>query len=59
MSHNKINIKEFVEKMSDEELQKIISVTVTEDIECGKDELIDAAIDECNKRKLSVLVEHK
>jgi len=53
------DVKSFVKKMSDDELQKFIASSVTEDINNGKDELLDAAIDECKERGLDVLQKQK
>jgi hypothetical protein len=55
----KEDIKTFVEKMSDEELQRFVASSVTEEIANGKDEMLDAAIDECKKRGLEVLSKQK
>jgi len=51
----KINIKDYVAKMSDDDLKKFVQTSITEEIAPEHDEMLNAAIDECKKRNIDVL----
>ncbi len=54
-----MNITEYVQKMTDDELQKFVATAVTEESWPEDDELLNAVIDECKKRKLDILQKQK